>query len=233
LHGCSDANEIWHGIERQDLHRSVAIHEMTKQAMAMAGWTIDDIDIFDLYSCFPSAVEVACCEMGIAEDDPRPFTVTGGLPYFGGAGNAYTLMSVATMMHKLRANPGAKGLCNGNGWFLTKHALGLYSTTPLEGPWQREDPAILQAKIEAGPRRRYVEAASGEGWIESYTVAHVAGKSPQGILIGRMSDSDDRFVAHMTPEGDHVARLMSEDGIGVKGTLAAQEDGTNIFTPLH
>jgi acetyl-CoA C-acetyltransferase len=233
LHGCSDANEIWHGIERQDLHRSVAIHEMTKQAMAMAGWTIDDIDIFDLYSCFPSAVEVACREMGIAEDDPRPFTVTGGLPYFGGAGNAYTLMSVATMMHKLRANPGAKGLCNGNGWFLTKHALGLYSTTPLEGPWQREDPAILQAKIEAGPRRSYVEAASGEGWIESYTVAHVAGKSPQGILIGRMSDSDDRFVAHMTPEGDHVARLMSEDGIGLKGTLAAQEDGTNIFTPLH
>ena len=52
------------------------------------------------------AVEVACREMGIAEDDPRPFTVTGGLPYFGGAGNAYTLMSVATMMDKLRANPG-------------------------------------------------------------------------------------------------------------------------------
>ena len=232
LHGCSDANEVWNGIERQDLHRSVAIHEMTKQAMAMAGWSVDDIDIFDLYSCFPSAVEVACQEMGIAEDDPRPFTVTGGLPYFGGAGNAYTLMSVATMMQKLRATPGAKGLCNGNGWFLTKHSLGLYSTTPVDGEWQRQAPSVLQAQIDAGPTRAYDEFPSGEGWIESYTVAHVAGRDPLGILIGRMSDSDHRFVAHMTDEGDHVARLMREDGIGIKGTLATNDQKLNIFTPL-
>ena len=43
--------------------------------------------------------------MGIDENEPRPFTVTGGVPYFGGAGNAYTLMSVALMAQKLRANP--------------------------------------------------------------------------------------------------------------------------------
>jgi acetyl-CoA C-acetyltransferase len=232
LHGCSDANEVWNGIERQDLHRSVAIHEMTKQALAMANWTIDDIDIFDLYSCFPSAVEVACQEMGLSEDDPRPFTVTGGLPYFGGAGNAYTLMSVATMMQTLRDNPGKKGLCNGNGWFLTKHSLGLYSTTPVEGAWQREAPSVLQAKIDAGPTRPYDEFPTGEGWIETYTVAHVAGKDPQGIIIGRMSDTDHRFVAHMTEAGDHVAQLMQTDGIGMKGTLSRGADDLNIFTPL-
>ncbi|MDC0147508.1 acetyl-CoA acetyltransferase [Alphaproteobacteria bacterium] len=232
LHGCSDATEVWYGLERQDLHRSVAIHEMTKQAMEMAGWSVDDIDIFDLYSCFPSAVEVACQEMGIRQDDPRPFTVTGGLPYFGGAGNAYTLMSVATMMQKLRGNPGAKGLCNGNGWFLTKHSLGLYSTTPLEGEWKRQDPAILQAQIDAGPTRTYDEKPSGEGWIESYTVAHVVGKPPLGILIGRMQGSDHRFVAHMTSQGDHVAKLMQEDGVGMKGMLATDENEINIFTPL-
>ena len=94
---------------------------MAKLALNMAGWGVDDIDYFDLYSCFPVAVEVACREMGIDEDDPRPFTVTGCLPYFGWAGNAYTLMSVAQMAQKLRANPGSKGCCNRNGWFLTKH----------------------------------------------------------------------------------------------------------------
>ncbi|MED5323765.1 MAG: acetyl-CoA acetyltransferase, partial [Pseudomonadota bacterium] len=152
LNGCAEANDIWHISERPELHRSPAMKGMAETALNMAGWTIADIDYFDLYSCFPVAVEVACREMGIAEDDPRPFTVTGGLPYFGGAGNAYTLMSVATMMNKLRANPGKCGMCTGNGWFLTKHALGLYSTTPSEGDWAREPVSVLQGKIDAMPK---------------------------------------------------------------------------------
>ncbi len=237
LHGCAEANDIWNPIERPELYRSHAMKGMAKLALDMAGWQMSDIDCFDLYSCFPVAVEVACREMGIGEDDPRPFTVTGGLPYFGGAGNAYTLMSVATMMKKLRANPGSKGLCNGNGWFLTKHALGLYATTPFEGHWQRQAPSVLQAKIDALPRRAVDEKPTGEGMVESYTVAHVAGKPPQGILIGTMCTSDKRFVAHMTPDGGHIERLMSEDGIGLKGILTVNDAATNdkelnTFTPL-
>ncbi|MED5323568.1 MAG: acetyl-CoA acetyltransferase, partial [Pseudomonadota bacterium] len=69
------------------------------------------------------------------------------------------------------------------------------------------------------------------GHIESYTVAHVAGKPPQGILIGRMVETDKRFVAHMTSLGDHVAQLMREDGIGMTGILAPDNEGFNIFTP--
>ena len=231
LNGCAEANDIWYISERPELHRSHAMKGMAETALDMAGWTIADIDYFDLYSCFPVAVEVACREMGISEDDFRPFTVTGGLPYFGGAGNAYTLMSVATMMNKLRANPGKRGMCTGNGWFLTKHALGLYSTTPPEGDWAREPVSVLQGKIDAMPKLELDERPTGTGHIESYTVAHVAGKPPQGILIGRMVETDKRFVAHMTSLGDHVAQLMQEDGIGMTGILAPDNEGFNIFTP--
>ena len=231
LNGCAEANDIWYLSQRPELHRSPAMKGMAETALDMAGWTISDIDYFDLYSCFPVAVEVACREMGIAEDDPRPFTVTGGLPYFGGAGNAYTLMSVATMMDKLRANPGKRGMCTGNGWFLTKHSLGLYSTQAPEGDWAREPVSVLQGKIDAMPTLDLDEAPTGAGRIETYTVAHVGGKPPQGILIGRMLETDKRFVAHMTANGDHVARLMQEDGIGMTGTLAPDDDGFNIFTP--
>ncbi len=236
LHGCADANEIWFPAERPDLHRSHAIHEMTKLALDMAGWGIGDIDLFDLYSCFPSAVEVACFEMGLALDDPRPFTVTGGLPYFGGAGNAYTLMSVATMVQRLRAQKAetgkdANGLCNGNGWFLTKHALGLYSTAPKSGDWQRQAPSVLQAKIDAGARLEVDATPKGTGVIDSFTVAHVSGKPPQGILLGRMDETGKRFVAHMTLEGAHVSRLMSAAPFGMAGTLSAGDEGANIFTP--
>lgn len=230
LHGCAEANDIWNPIERPELHRSHAMKGMAELALDMAGWTVNDIDYFDLYSCFPVAVEVACREMNIAEDDARPFTVTGGLPYFGGAGNAYTLMSVALMAQKLRANPGSKGFCNGNGWFLTKHSLGLYSTTPFEGDWKRQAPSVLQGKIDAMDKLPYVDEATGSGTIESYTVAHVAGKDADGIIIGRMQ-SGARFCAHMTREGGQIDRLMTEDCIGLKGTLAVNDDKLNIFTP--
>lgn len=231
LNGCAEANDTWYISQRPELHRSPAMKGMAETALDMADWTIADIDYFDLYSCFPVAVEVACREMGIAEDDPRPFTVTGGLPYFGGAGNAYTLMSVATMMDKLRANPGKRGMCTGNGWFLTKHSLGLYSTTPPESDWAREPVSVLQSKIDAMPKLDLDETPVGLGRIETYTVAHVGGKPPQGILIGRVSETDMRFVAHMTAQGDHIARLMQEDCIGMTGTLAPDDEGFNIFTP--
>ena len=69
---------------------------------------LDDIGALDLYSCFPSAVQIACDEMGIDPDDKRGLTVTGGLPYFGGPGNNYVTHSIAEMMNTVRSNLGVR-----------------------------------------------------------------------------------------------------------------------------
>ncbi len=68
---------------------------------------IDDIEVLDIYSCFPSAVELAIEALGIAPDDHRSLTVTGGLPYFGGPGNNYTTHGIGTVTDRLRRVPGA------------------------------------------------------------------------------------------------------------------------------
>ena len=44
--------------------------------------------------------------LGVPSDGSRPLTVTGGLPYFGGAGNNYALHAIATMVQRLRAYAG-------------------------------------------------------------------------------------------------------------------------------
>jgi len=95
----------------------------------MAGKTLNDAAVFDLYGCFPSAVEIACQEMDLAEDDPRDFTVTSGLPYFGGPGNNYAMPAIAAMVERLRKMPGSFGLVTANGNYVTKHAAA--STPPL------------------------------------------------------------------------------------------------------
>ena len=125
-----------------------------------------------LYSCFPSAVEIACAELGIAEDDPSGLTVTGGLPYFGGPGNNYSMHAIAETMHRLRAAPGAFGLVTANGWFLTKHSFGVYSTQPFEDRWRREDPASYQRAIDALAHPEVIAEPNGAATIETYTVVH-------------------------------------------------------------
>ncbi|HEX7776468.1 MAG TPA: acetyl-CoA acetyltransferase, partial [Parvibaculum sp.] len=234
LHGCADANDIWFPTERVNFHSSPAIRMMGKKAFAMSGWKLSDIDYFDLYSCFPSAVEIGRAELGIAEDDKRPLTVTGGLPYFGGAGNAYVMFSIATMIEKLRAKPGAKGLVTSNGWYVTKHGLGLYSTDPVAGAWKREKPATYQAEIDNEAHPNVNEQPKGRAKIETYTVVNGRDGAEFAILFGRMEDTGARFVAHTPTEKPILEDMMARDQLGRAGTVVpAAEPGkdVNVFTP--
>ena len=103
----TDAHDTYAISERAELHRSPAIRIGGARALELAGLGIDDMDYVDLYSCFPSAVQVAAAELGLPVDDPaRPLTVTGGLTFAGGPWNNYVTHSIATMAELLTANPG-------------------------------------------------------------------------------------------------------------------------------
>ena len=231
LHGCADAYDLWNPLDRQDYHSSPAMRLTGERALEMAGVGLDQIDHFDLYSCFPVAVEVGAEELGLKIDDPRGFTVTGGLPYAGGPGNNYAMHGIAAMMDKLRAAPGAYGLCTANGWYLTKQSTGVYSTEPIEGAWKRQDPKVIQAQIDALPHPEIVEEPDGPATIETYTVCHSREGYRMGIVIGRDAQGR-RFVANTPADQETLKDLESREGVGRTGTVARSEDGRlNIFTP--
>lgn len=231
LHGCADAADLWYPLERQDFHSSPAIRLTGERAFEMAGIGLPDIDIIDLYSCFPSAVQVAAEELGLPLDDPRGLTVTGGLPYFGGPGNNYALHSIAEMMQRLRARPGAYGLCTANGWFLTKQSVGVYSTRPIEGPWAREAPSVIQERIDALPHPEIVERPSGPSVIETYTVVHAREGVRMGIVIGRDA-AGRRFVAHTPDDPETLLSLQASESVGRTGSVGPHPDGVrNLFVP--
>jgi acetyl-CoA C-acetyltransferase len=163
-------------------------------------------------------VEIGCREFGLATDDPRGLTVTGGLPYFGGAGNDYVMHSIVTMMQKLRAKPGTFGLCTGNGWYVTKHSAGIYSTTPKEGTWQRDNPATYQKDIDAEAHPEVIEQPSGRAAVETYTVIADRKGKRFGIIVGRDA-RNRRFLAN-TPDDDlTLDRMMREEMLGRIGDV--------------
>lgn len=196
----------------------------------MAGKTIDQIDIFDLYSCFPSAVEIACRELGLREDDPRGLTITGGLPYFGGPGNSYVLHSISEMIRQTRARPGKFGLVTANGNYITKHSWGVYSTTPTLGTWTREDPKKLQAEIDALPKAPFTETPSGAAAIETYTIMHGKNGPEYSIVIGRENASGRRFVANTASDVATLMDFQEKEGLGRPG-IVTSEGGKNVFVP--
>lgn len=207
----ADANDHWFLSHRLDLHSSPAIRLAGGRALDLAGIGIDDIADIDLYSCFPSAVQIAAHELGLALDDPgRPLTVTGGLTFAGGPGNNYVSHSVATMADRLRADPGAVGLVTGVGWYLTKHTIGLWSAAPPRRMFRADN---VQDDVDALPRRAHVSGFAGDATVETYTVVHDRQGDPHFGIVSVLTGDGARAWGRIT-DADTLRDLEAEEGCG-------------------
>ena len=230
LHGGADVRERT-PMERSDWSASPASVLAARRALEAAGIDQTAVEAFDFYSCFPIAVFNVRDGLGIAADDPRPLTVTGGLPFFGGAGNNYSMHAVVTMMERLRADREAYGLSTGNGWFLTKQSTGIYSAQPPRTPFEREDLAVVQRQIDALPHPQITETPRGSAVIETYTVVHARKGYRMGIVIGRDADGR-RFVANTPRDEATLSGMEASEQIGRRGTVGPAGDGVhNLFVP--
>jgi acetyl-CoA C-acetyltransferase len=145
----ADAVDVLLPGARPWLGRSEGLDAAATAAFAAAGIDADSVDAFDVYSCFPSAVQMAARAFGVAEDDERGLTVTGGLPYAGGPGNNYATHGIAAMVTRLRTTGGV-GVCAALGGYATKHSVGVYSSTPPGVGFLGGDTTDAQIAIDAG-----------------------------------------------------------------------------------
>lgn len=228
LHGYADGKER-SVLEREDLSASRASIAVAKRALDTAGKTAADIDIFDLYSCFPIAVFNICDGLGIDPNDSRGLTVTGGLPFFGGAGNNYSMHAIAEMVERLRAKPGAFGFVGANGGFLSKYSAGVYSTTPA--PFQVLSSQALQAEINGWSKPVLAEAPQGAARIETYTIDYAKPDAPKAIVVARLDSDGSRFVAtNATDDPATVRAVIENDALGRAILVKQAAPNVNVFT---
>ncbi|MGI9322101.1 MAG: hypothetical protein ACR2PJ_00830, partial [Pseudomonadales bacterium] len=232
LHGCADTKEL-PVATRPNFYTSDAMRVMAEQVFAGNSLTMADISHIDFYSCFPAAVQMARDNFGMAPDDPRSLTVTGGLPFHGGAGSNYVMNSIAATCEKLRDDSGSYGLVTANGGYFSKHAAGIYSTNPTQGEWRRTNPADYQRQIDAIPQVSFTENPEGEATIETYTVFYGRdGQPSSATIVGRLGDLDDpeasRFFSILNGDTATMEAMTKEDMIGAKGRVA-QAGGSNRY----
>jgi acetyl-CoA C-acetyltransferase len=213
-------------LDRVDLHVSHSAKQAVAEALRVAGVGIDDVATFDLYSCFPFPVFAVCDEFGIEADDPRGLTLTGGLPYFGGPGNSYSLHGIAETVTEMRHDRRAFGLVGANGGVMSKYSVGIYSTEPAD--WTVDRSPSLQDDIAALPKVAVTRNADGPGTVETYSVRY-DWPVTTGVIIGRLDADGSRFMA-LTEDDDLVALMCDGDPLGARIAVKSTEDGKNLAT---
>jgi acetyl-CoA C-acetyltransferase len=208
-------------LDRVDLGAGPASVMAANEALRVAGIGIGDIATFDLYSCFPLPVFVICDALGLDGDDPRGLTLTGGLPYFGGPGNSYSLHGIAETVTQMRDRPGQFGLVGANGGILSKYSVGIYSTTPVD--WRPDRSAQLNEQISALPKIGVTKEPDGAATIETYSVRY-DWPIRAGIIVGRLDADGSRFMA-TTDDEDLVALMSDGDPLGANISVWSSEHG--------
>jgi acetyl-CoA C-acetyltransferase len=194
----AEASDVWYPSQRPELARSPGIRAAGEAALGAAGIGIDDVDHVDLYSCFPSAIQAGAAALGVALDDPRGLTVTGGLAYFGGPGNNYPMHSVATTVDRLRGG-GGFGLCTGLSWYTTKHCIGVYGAEPPPHGFRRGDSADAQAAIDATEIPVVLDAAGPATVVASTVTYERDGRPTDAPVFADLPDG--RRVAARAADG--------------------------------
>ncbi|MGV0812068.1 acetyl-CoA acetyltransferase [Mycolicibacterium boenickei] len=203
LRGHADMKEI-KLLERAELGYSEAAVIAVNEALRVAGIALDDVAAFDLYSCFAFPVFNICDGTGLAPDDERGLTLTGGLPFFGGPGNNYSMHGIAEAVNEMRDKPGQFALVGGNGGIASKYSVGIYSTEPAD--WVADGSVALQEAFNTQERVTITEKADGPATIETYTVRY--DWTPRtGIIIGRLDSDGSRFLA--TTRDEALVELLS------------------------
>jgi acetyl-CoA C-acetyltransferase len=231
LMGGADFKNIFNISQRPKLFDSPAAREGSRIALDQAGLTLKDIDLFDIYSCFPSMVQIIMNEIGLSVEDPRDPTLTGGLPYFGGPWSNYSIHAIISAVDLIRKNPNKKIMVVANGGYNTKQSFGIYGNKPPVISWEDRDDKETQEEILMKSLPDPVIEANGQITIEAYTIYYERDGSPKrGIVLGYLSDGIRTF-ARIEDEPQRLEELEKQELIGK--TFKVQfdnESGVNLIS---
>ena len=216
-------------LERDNIGRSTAMEVAFQQALEQANLTAAEIQHFDIYSCFPVVVSNARDIMGIDFDDSRSMTATGGLPYFGGPGNNYSMHGIASVVELLRSNPGDFGLVYANGGVMSKHSVGIYSTRAPAGEWQPCESARLQKALDQRPAAQVDFAPDGEAEIETYVINYLKGQPLSAAVVAKMTATGKRcFALTDLRDAETFGELTGGDPLGKRIYVAKNPRGNQF-----
>ncbi|AYJ47262.1 acetyl-CoA acetyltransferase [Rhodococcus sp. P1Y] len=197
--GADDTTDI---LDRSSFGRSRALESSLDRTLHAASTGVDEIDVLDVYSCFPIVPTLATRHLGTLESLVP--SVTGGHSSFGGPLSSHSVHSIAASVRAIRAGKHC-ALVHANGGYMTyQHSILLADIEHSNGYIGSPEPVAVE---HDSPARAHAE--SGDVTVETVSVEHSRQQEPaQAFLVAR--DTHGRRIAAQTAPGDtESARRLS------------------------
>jgi acetyl-CoA C-acetyltransferase len=197
---------------RRRLHAWPAMGVLGRAAGAHLGAPLRNLQLAEVYSCFPAAVRVQQRELGL--NPAATPTLTGGMAFAGGPFNHYVLQSVVTLGRRLREDPGGLGLVTTVSGMLSKPGLAVWSAAPPPGAPLLADLADdAVAATEVVPVVGTPPAKESAATVASYTVTYGGDDGLEPVRAAIVADLADGVRTAATCEDAQTARLAVAEGL--------------------
>ena len=194
----SENNHMISTLQRPNLIEPAGMHLAAKFIMDICNENNLIPNLYDLYSCFPVAVQMFAKSLKL--NDIKDKTVTGAMPFAGGPLNSYVLHSTAKLIEKLRENNGV-GIVTGVSGMMTKQSYALWSKNPCID-FRYEDCTKKASEIELPVKLS--DKKNGSGKIIGYTILIKDNTNKAIIFV----DTDDKKRKLITSTNKNIIKEM-------------------------
>ena len=163
-------------------------------------------NVFDLYSCFPIAVQMFAKSLCL--DSDSLYTVTGGMSFAGGPLNHYVLTSSVKMIEEIRSDSKKIGLITGVSGMMTKQSYALWAKNPLN-KFKYQDVTEQTMKIDCP--RKLSKQIDGKAMVIGYTIIN---KENQKKAIIFSEDSNKNRKILITREEKYIKDMEKKEWVG-------------------
>jgi acetyl-CoA C-acetyltransferase len=200
--------------ERPHLDEAVGAKQAVTAALEAARCSAMQLDLVELYSCFPVAMRAHAD--ALAHPGDRDPSFTGGMRFAGGPFNNFVLHAIAQLAIHLRNGDGRLGLVSSVSGMLTKHAFGLWATEPNPIGFKRID--VTSAVASSTPAAPVLAEHWGPGKVLGHTVVHPQGAAEVAVAVVEI-EGGKRCIASST-DPLVLTRAANEDLVGVDVEVA-------------
>lgn len=214
-------------LARDRLDRSLSLEASLQGTLRLNGLTSADIDLVELYSCFPVMPKLARRVIDWPVD--RQMTTFGGLTFGGGPVGNYMSHAIACMTQDLRESGNLHGLLFGNGGFATTSHSIIISRDPQIASQGAYDPSVqAEADAHRGPAPVLLDTYDGGATIETYTVFYDRDGAPKSGVIVARTPAQERFLAHVSADDADLIAFLTDgarEPVGSSGRATTDADG--------
>ena len=203
----SETNHMIAVIQRPDITKPVGLDLAAKYLVETAKSYDVHPSLFELYSCFPVAVQLFAEALNVSDETDK--TITGGMPFAGGPLNNYMLHATAQMLEKIRSAPTEIGLVTGVSGMMTKQALAIWGKEPLMD-FCSKDVSEEAARMEKPVAMS--QSKDGEARVLGCTALFEKNEGVKAVFYAEDSNQHRKVITSM--DKDIIQNIGEEEWVG-------------------